>query len=154
MIDFLALELRDAIMSTIKISGLEGRVALYKAPTPGRIMGAHGSRLDFLAADKATGHAIGSDLVLIDEAGLMQENQRALWNALYSSISGRNGWFWAISIQGTGPMFAEMGGPRGLASAALAKMAGAAGLRARRSRRLARRQPGARGRYQVPRLHA
>lgn len=45
----------------------------------------------------------------------MQENQRALWNALYSSISGRDGRFWAIS-QGTGPMFAEMearaGSPR------------------------------------------
>lgn len=116
MTGFLALELRDAIMSTIKISGLEDDVALYRAPPPGRIMGSHGARLDFLAADKATGHAIGSDLALIDEAGLMQENQRALWNALYSSISGRDGRFWAISIQGTGPMFAEMeareGSPR------------------------------------------
>ena len=116
MTGFLAAELRDAMLSTVKASGLEDRIVLYKAPPPGRIMGRNGSRLDFLAADKATGHAIGADLALIDEAGLMQENQRALWNALFSSVSGRDGRLWAISIQGTGPMFAEMeerhGSPR------------------------------------------
>lgn len=108
MTGFLATELREAIMSTLLASGLTPRVRLYKAPYPGRIIGRRGARLDFLAADKGTGHAIGADLAIIDEAGLMQENQRALWNALFSSISGRDGRFWCISIQGTGPMFAEM----------------------------------------------
>ncbi|MDD9990380.1 MAG: hypothetical protein OXP75_01125 [Rhodospirillales bacterium] len=108
MTGFLAAELRDAILSTAKASNLFDRISLYKAPPPGRIIGRRGARLDFLAADKATGHAIGCDLALLDEAGLMQENQRALWNAIFSSVSGRDGRFWAISIQGTGPMFAEM----------------------------------------------
>ena len=108
MTGFLAAELRDAMVSTAKVSGLWSDMTLFKAPPPGRIMGDHGARLDFLAADKATGHAIGADLALVDEAGLMQENQRALWNALYSSISGRDGRMWSISIQGTGPMFEEL----------------------------------------------
>lgn len=108
MTGFLAAELRDAMVSTAKVSGLWEGMTLFKAPPPGRIMGDNGARLDFLAADKATGHAIGADLALIDEAGLMQENQRALWNALYSSISGRDGRMWSISIQGTGTMFQEL----------------------------------------------
>lgn len=78
MTGFLAAEQRDAILSTAKASNLYDRIALYKAPPPGRIIGRRGARLDFLAADKATGHAIGCDLALLDEAGLMQENQRAL----------------------------------------------------------------------------
>ena len=104
----LAKELRDAIESTALVSGLEEELTVYRSPQPGRIQGRHGTRIDFLAADKATGHAIGADLAIIDEAGLMQERQRGLWNALYSSISGRDGKFWCISIRGDGPMFAEM----------------------------------------------
>ena len=104
----LARELRDAIEMTAQASGLDGELKLHKSPPPGMLTGRYGSTIRFLAADKATGHAIGSDLAIIDEAGLLQENKRALWNALMSSISGRNGRFWAISIQGDGPMFAEM----------------------------------------------
>lgn len=105
----LAKELRQAVMLTAIASGLADQVQLRKAPPPGHIIGLNDARVDFLAADKATGHAVGADLALIDEAGLLQENHRDLWNALYTSISGRNGRFWAISIQGDGPMFAEMG---------------------------------------------
>lgn len=104
----LAKELREAIMLTLIASGLAESVKLYKSPPPGAIEGRDGARVDFLAADKATGHAIGADLAIIDEAGLLQEADRPLWNALYSSISGRNGKLWAISIQGDGPMFAEL----------------------------------------------
>ncbi len=104
----LAKELRDAVMLTAEASGIDGALKLMRAPPPGLIYGINHARLDFLAADKATGHAIGADLAIIDEAGLLQENKRALWNALYSSISGRNGRFWSISIQGDGPMFAEL----------------------------------------------
>ncbi len=104
----LARELRDAMISTAEVSRIEHQIKVYKSPPPGRIEGQFGSRLDFLAADKATGHAVGTDLAIIDEAGLLPERMRALWNALMSSISGRDGRFWAISIQGEGPMFAEM----------------------------------------------
>ncbi|MDE0219357.1 MAG: terminase large subunit [Spirochaetaceae bacterium] len=105
----LAKELRDAMEATARVSGFAGSIKVRRAPPPGSIEGKHSARVNFLAADKATGHAIGSDLAIIDEAGLLQENKRALWNALYSSISGRDGRFWCISIQGDGPMFSEMG---------------------------------------------
>ena len=104
----LAKELRSAVEQTAKISGLEDHIRLLKSPPPGELHGYQDSIVRFLAADRATGHAIGSDLVIIDEAGLLQENQRSLWNALISSTSGRDGRLWAISIQGDGPMFAEM----------------------------------------------
>lgn len=104
----LAKELLSAVMMTAEISGVAGKLSHLKSPPPGRISGLNQSRIDFLAADRATGHAIGADLAIIDEAGLLQERQRELWNALFSCISGRNGKLWCISIQGDGPMFEEM----------------------------------------------
>ena len=103
----LARELRDAMQGTAKASGIIDRMAFRVAPPPGHIIGPAERRIDFLAADRATGHAIGVDLAIIDEAGLLPEGNRPLWNALYSSISGRDGRFWTISIQGEGPMFSE-----------------------------------------------
>ena len=102
----LAGELREAVRLTAEVSGLS--VRSYRSPTPGRIVGRQGARLDFLAADKGTGHAFGADIAAIDEAGLLPENRRPLWNAVKSSVSARAGRFIAISIRGDGPMFGEM----------------------------------------------
>ena len=103
----LAKELRDAMQSTAFVSNLSG-IRFLATPIPGRCLGRCGSRVDFLAADKATGHAIGVDLAVVDEAGLLPEANRALWNAVLSSTSGRNGRLLAISIRGDGPMFSEI----------------------------------------------
>ena len=102
----LAKELKDAIEALAIASGLH--IDVRQTPWPGQIRGARGARLDILASDKATGHAIGADLVIIDEAGLLEENKRALWNALLSSVSGRDGRLVCISIRGLGPMFSEL----------------------------------------------
>lgn len=104
---YLAKELRDAMQATAKVSQLRD-VAFFATPIPGRVTGRFGSRVDFLAADKATGHAIGVDLAVIDEAGLLPEANRALWNAVLSSTSGRNGRLLAISVRGDGPMFSDI----------------------------------------------
>ena len=103
----LAAELRDAIESTAIISGLEN-VRVYQSPSPGRIEGQHKARLDILAADKSSGHASGFDLVILDEAGILGENKRGLWDALLSSVSGRDGRMFCISVRGDGPMFQEL----------------------------------------------
>ena len=104
----LAGELRRAIELTAKASGLDA-VSVYRSPAPGRITGLQGASVQILAADKGTGHAVGADLAIIDEAGLLGENRRELWNAVLSSVSGRTGRLLAISVQGTGPMFHELG---------------------------------------------
>ena len=103
----LAKELRGAIRLTAAQSGLVG-VEDRATPVPGQVLGLRGAVCKFLASDKASGHAIGSDLAVIDEAGLLGEDKRGLWNALLSSVSGRNGRLLCISIQGTSPMFAEL----------------------------------------------
>ena len=103
----LAKELRDAMEATALASGITD-IRFLVSPPPGRAIGKCDSRVTFLAADKATGHAIGSDLVIVDEAGLLQERDRPLWNAVLSSTSGRNGRLIAISIRGDGPMFSEI----------------------------------------------
>ncbi len=102
----LAKELRLAISLTAEASGFE--IIDRQTPQPGRVEGDRGAAVKFLASDRATGHAIGSDLAIIDEAGLLEETHRELWNAVLSSTSGRNGRLLCISIQGMGPMFKEM----------------------------------------------
>ena len=103
----LAAELRGAVEKTAEVSKLEN-IRCVKTPAPGVIYGANGQKVDILAADRSSGHATGVDLALIDEAGLLRENKRELWNAVYTAISGRDGRFWCISIQGDGPMFRQM----------------------------------------------
>ena len=104
----LAKELRGAIESIAKVSELDEMIHIYRSPAPGRIVGREDSEVSFLAADKATGHALGADLAVIDEAGLLDEKARDLWQACKTSVGGRNGRFVCISIQGDGPMFGEM----------------------------------------------
>ena len=83
----LAKELRDAIQLTALASGMNDDIRVWQSPTPGRIQGRYDSRVDFLAADKSSGHAVGADLAIIDEAGLLPEKKRCL---LYTSPSPRD----------------------------------------------------------------
>lgn len=104
----LAAELREAIRQTAEISGLSDRLTIKQSPPPGSITGQDGATLTILASDKATGHAIGADVCVIDESGLLDENRRELWAAVLSSVSGRDGRLLAISIRGHGAMFSEL----------------------------------------------
>ena len=78
-----------------------------KSPVPGRLV-LGDAEVEFLSADRASGHAAGYDLSIIDEAGLFEERDRSLFESMFTSTSGRDGRLWAIGIQATGPMFAEM----------------------------------------------
>lgn len=103
----LAQELLLQMQGIAKASGLRD-LEWRATPAPGRVMAPFDIRLDCLAADKATGHALGADVCVLDEAGLLHERDRPLWNALLSCVSGRDGRMLSISIQGDGPMFAEL----------------------------------------------
>lgn len=104
----LAKELRDAIELTAATANPPLPITVKKSPAPGSITGKNGARVDILAADKATGHAIGADLAIIDEGGLLGADKRDLWDAMVSCTAGRAGRLWVISIRGDGPMFSEM----------------------------------------------
>ena len=108
----LAAELKIQMQQMVVASELEG-ITFRQTPQPGLVLGPNSNQVDFLAADRATGHAIGCDLIVIDEAGLLQENARGLWDAMLSSVSGRDGKLFCISIRGDGEMFAEMGDREG-----------------------------------------
>lgn len=97
-------ELREAIRETVEASGLEDSVSVVRAEA----RGLRGSRCEFLAADKSSGHASSVNLAVIDELGLMAENRRELVNAVRSSISARDGRMIAISVRGDGPMLGEI----------------------------------------------
>ena len=108
----LAKELRKQIAEIANASNLDG-IHSYNSPTPGRITGLNNASLDCLAADKSSGHAVGVDLALVDEAGLLDESKRGLWDAVYSSVSGRNGRVLYISVRGQSPMYEELRERRG-----------------------------------------
>lgn len=105
----LAAELMIQIREIAEESGLTG-LDMRATPLPGVAHGARGARCDFLAAEKSTGHAVGVDLAILDEAGRLDESKRDLWNAMLHSITGRAGRLWAISARYQGPMFAELAG--------------------------------------------
>ena len=104
----LAKELRRQIAEICEVSGLSDTVRDYATPTPGRIVGLNGAEVTVLAADKASGHSVGVDLTVTDESGLLAENKRGLWDAVYSSVSTRDGRNLHISIRGHSPMFSEL----------------------------------------------
>ena len=72
------------------------------------IFGRNGAYVTILAASEASGHAISTDLIVIDEAGLLKEKSRELWDNMLQSVSAKNGRLWAISIRADGAMFAEL----------------------------------------------
>ena len=102
----LAAEGRRQAGEIIEASGLIG-VKMMRSPTPGAIVGPDGSDCKMLAADKSSGHAAGADIAVIDEAGLLPERKRGLWDAIASSVSGRDGRVLSMSVRGDGPMFRE-----------------------------------------------
>lgn len=98
-------ELRDLLVQFLEASGIEAECR--RSPPPGAVVVA-GARVDFVASNKATGLAIGSDLAVVDEAGVLGEDKRVLWDSMLSSVSARDGRFVALGARYMGPMFAEL----------------------------------------------
>ena len=104
----LAGELRENMKLIAEASGIDQDLDIRSTPFPGLVIGKNGARVDFLNASEATGNAISCDLVIVDEAGLLKEKLRDMWEATLQSIAARSGRLWAISIRGDGPMFREL----------------------------------------------
>lgn len=105
----LAGELRDLVTQIAQVSGLDLRTV--RAPHPGFVEGANGSRVDFLAADKSrsgAGHASAANIACIDEAGRIPPSHLGLWNAMLTSVSSRDGRLLAIGTQSFSPMFRSL----------------------------------------------
>ena len=105
-----ASELRLQVESIATASGIEG-VKFWRRSSPA-ITSAAGS-VDVLAADANSGAALGADLAVCDELGLMQEKHRPLVASLRSSVSARGGKFMALSVHGDGPFIPEILARRG-----------------------------------------
>lgn len=95
------------LQQVAKINDLD---ILFKGVRPPcEAYGKLGAVLEVLAADGSrTGHASNADIVWLDEAGALTENQRPLWNAMYSAMGARNGKMLCLGNQREGPMFAEL----------------------------------------------
>ena len=100
--------MREAIKKIADVSGLGEFIVQKTSPLPGRILAPNGNTITFLAADKGNpGQAEAANLAIIDECGLLDENQRELYNSMQSAISTTDGAFLSIGTQKQGPMFRE-----------------------------------------------
>ena len=87
----------------------EQYLRFFTGPQAGRAVSqVNGAEVHFLTSGPTAGQAGGADWAIIDEAGLLGENQRELWNSLYQAVSARSGRFIAVGVQGRGPMFKEL----------------------------------------------
>ena len=99
-------ELMAQVEGIAKASGLDDQLTFYRSPQPGKIVSSTGT-LELLSSETG-GHASGFDLVLCDELGLFKESERAFVASLRSSVSAKDGRFWALSIYGPGPFVPEI----------------------------------------------
>lgn len=117
-----AKEMREAIEAISRASGLldesgrktttgvdpEKPIRVLTSPAPGRVEGLNGSKVNILAADRTSGHSLGLDYSILDEAGLWTPNMRGLWMAMITACGSRDGKLLAISVRGNSPMFNEL----------------------------------------------
>ena len=99
-------ELMAQVEGIAKASGLDDQLTFYRSPQPGKIVSSTGT-LELLSSETG-GHASGFDLVLCDELGLFRESERAFVASLRSSVSAKDGRFWALSIFGHSPFVSEI----------------------------------------------
>ncbi len=102
----LAAKFRAGVVELLEASGFE--VSERKSPKPGGINGQRGADLTCVNSERYTGSGYGADYVLLDELGLFKENQRAVYKNMTAATATNDGKVIAISIQGDGPLFAEM----------------------------------------------
>lgn len=95
------------IEETAFISGFDEDLKIKKS-SPYTVESENGGICTVVSADKAQGHSLAADLVVLDEIGLFPETKRDLVNNMYSAISSRDGKMFCISIQGDSPMFKEI----------------------------------------------
>ena len=73
------------------------------------MIGPERSKIEFFTTSARTGHSSSANLIVVDEAGLLGERYRGLWEAVLSSVAARkNGKLIAIGTQQNGPMFREL----------------------------------------------
>lgn len=94
---------------------VEAEATFRRSPAPGWIEAPHGTA-EFLSADKASGHASGFDLAIVDELGLMTERDRELIAGMRTATSARDGRLIALSIRGESPLLEETVQRRDLAT--------------------------------------
>lgn len=101
-----AAELLRQCVEISEASALQG-VSFRRSPAPGRLESATGT-VEFLSADRASGHASGFDESLIDELGLLPERRRDLVAGMKSAVAAKNGRVISLSILGDSPFTREL----------------------------------------------
>ena len=93
-------ELKGQMQAIATVNNLAG-LKFYATPQPGHILGPDNTVVDFLSADKASGHSSNAATIVFDELGLLDPNKADLVDNLLGALAAqRHGKFLAISVQG------------------------------------------------------
>ena len=103
-------ELKMQIEAIALASGLKG-IEFWRRSQPA--ITTANAAVDILSSDSNSGAALGVDLAVCDELGLMHEKSRPFVASLRSSVSARGGSFMALSVHGDGPFIPEILARRG-----------------------------------------
>ena len=104
-------ELRDQCEDIAKASGLSEELLFRRSPYPGSIESSTG-KVEILSAEGGGGHSSSFDLSIIDETGLLKEQDRGLINSMRSATSAKDGKVLHLSIYGDSPFIPELIGMR------------------------------------------
>ena len=98
-------ELKMQVEAIARASNLEGVQFWKRGP---QAITSEGGTVDVLSADKHAGAASSYDLSIVDEIGLLTEQDRGLVNSMRSSVSAKRGKFLSLSVFGDGPFCGEI----------------------------------------------
>lgn len=96
-----------AMVEIMKAAGREKEIKRRADPKPGRIeLG--GGNLWLSSGTRAQGHGLDLDLAVIDECGLITQNQAELITAYFDSLATRGGQLILTGTRGDSPAFNEL----------------------------------------------
>lgn len=99
--------LAKAMLDLMKAAGREKEIKRRADPKPGRIeLG--GGNLWLSSGTRAQGHGLDLDLAVIDECGLITQNQGELITAYFDSLATRGGQLILTGTRGDSPSFNEL----------------------------------------------
>ena len=99
--------IEKAMKALMETAGREGQIRRRHDPKPGIVL-IGDATLTMSTGTRNQGHGQDLDLALIDEAGLLSQNQSELVTAFFDALSARNGQLILTGTRGDSPTFNEL----------------------------------------------
>lgn len=99
--------IEKAMKALMETAGREKEMRRRHDPKPGIVL-IGDATLTMSTGTRSQGHGQDLDLAVVDEAGLLAQNQGELLTGFYDALSSRNGQFLLLGTRGDSPAFNDM----------------------------------------------